>query len=113
MPCVCPTGAVGARDVLSPSTVKRHVWVRWLFFLTYGGRKHRKLGEGGEIGSSSAHDNKQRVRCVAEPPLACPHRRFVPDAPPPTAPPSLTLHAARPLSSAVLLAPSQSRHSVL
>ena len=64
MPCVCPTGAVGARDVLSPSTLKRCVCEVALRRPTDGGGQ-RKLRGGGEGASSTAHDSEQPVGCVA------------------------------------------------
>ena len=66
MTWVCPTGAVGTRDVLSPSTLKRHVCERWLVIATDGGGWERKLRRGGEGASRTAYDSEQPVVCVVD-----------------------------------------------
>ena len=66
MTWVCPTGAVGTRNVLSPSLLKRRVCSRCGFIATDGGGGQRKLRGGGEGASRTAYDSEQPVGRVVD-----------------------------------------------
>ena len=66
MTWVCPTGAVGSRNVLSPSTLKRHVCEVWLYRDRRRRRSEKAAGRRRGRQPHRSHDSEQPEGCVVD-----------------------------------------------